>query len=82
MIEQQPVFIHPSSSVFQQQPDWVLYHELILTTKEYMREVLAIDPRWLPELAPRFFKWVFMIVVVSCRLTPFIAITCGIIFSP
>jgi len=23
----------------------VIYHELILTTKEYMREVLAIDPR-------------------------------------
>ena len=56
VIEQQPVYIHPSSSLFQQQPDWVLYHELILTTKEYMREVLAIDPRWLPELAPRFFK--------------------------
>jgi len=28
----------------------------VLTTKEYMREVLAIDPRWLAELAPRFFK--------------------------
>ncbi|KAG2430993.1 hypothetical protein HYH02_013525 [Chlamydomonas schloesseri] len=56
VVEQQPVYIHPSSSLFQQQPDWVLYHELILTTKEYMREVLAIDPRWLPELAPRFFK--------------------------
>lgn len=28
----------------------------MLTTKEYMREVMAIDPRWLVELAPRFFK--------------------------
>lgn len=34
----------------------MLYHELVLTTKEYMREVMAIDPRWLVELAPRFFK--------------------------
>jgi len=39
VVEQQPVYIHPSSSVFQQQPDWVIYHELVLTTKEYMREV-------------------------------------------
>lgn len=109
VVEQQPVFIHPSSSLFQQQvsflggsdlcrpwccfagqsvgtrglagvgagvlglhrhapaaasvmppcptaetapcddfvpqPDWVLYHELVLTTKEYMREVMAIDPK-------------------------------------
>jgi ATP-dependent RNA helicase DHX8/PRP22 len=56
IIEQQPVFIHPSSCLFQHQPDWVIYHELVLTTKEYMREVTHIDPRWLVELAPRFFR--------------------------
>ena len=39
LVEQQPVYIHPSSSLFQRQPDWVIYHELVLTTKEYMREV-------------------------------------------
>lgn len=39
VVEQQPVYIHPSSALFQQQPDWVLYHELVLTSKEYMREV-------------------------------------------
>lgn len=56
IVEQQPVYIHPSSSVFQQQPDWVIYHELVFTSKEYMREVMAIDPKWLVELAPTFFK--------------------------
>lgn len=56
IVEQQPVSIHPGSALFQQQPDWVVYHELVLTTKEYMRECLAIDPKWLVELAPRFFK--------------------------
>ncbi|KAK2080151.1 hypothetical protein QBZ16_000004 [Prototheca wickerhamii] len=56
IVEQQPVFIHPSSALFQHQPDWVIYHELVLTTKEYMREVTHIDPKWLVELAPRFFK--------------------------
>ena len=37
--DQTPVFIHPSSALFQRQPDWVVYHELVLTSKEYMREV-------------------------------------------
>lgn len=56
LVEQQPVNIHPGSALFQQQPDWVVYHELVLTTKEYMRECTAVDPKWLVELAPRFFK--------------------------
>ena len=43
VVEQQPVFIHPSSALFQHQPDWVVYHELVLTTKEYMREVRGWD---------------------------------------
>jgi ATP-dependent RNA helicase DHX8/PRP22 len=52
----QSVYIHPSSSLFQKNPDCVIYHELVLTTKEYMRNVMVIDPKWLYELAPRFFK--------------------------
>ncbi|XP_022937860.1 probable pre-mRNA-splicing factor ATP-dependent RNA helicase DEAH5 [Cucurbita moschata] len=56
LVENQPVYIHPSSALFQRQPDWVIYHELVMTTKEYMREVTVIDPKWLVELAPRYFK--------------------------
>jgi len=56
LVDQQQVFIHPSSAMFNRQPDWCVYHELVLTSKEYMREVTAIDPKWLVELAPRFFK--------------------------
>ncbi|KAK6139666.1 hypothetical protein DH2020_026584 [Rehmannia glutinosa] len=56
IVENQPVYIHPSSALFQRQPDWVIYHELVMTTKEYMREVAVVDPKWLVELAPRFFK--------------------------
>lgn len=56
MVESQPVFIHPSSALFNKGPEWVIYHELVLTTKEYMRNVLAIDAKWLVELAPNFFK--------------------------
>jgi ATP-dependent RNA helicase DHX8/PRP22 len=53
--EGQVVYIHPSSALFQKNPQWVIYHELVLTSKEYMREVLAIDPKWLLELAPRYY---------------------------
>ncbi|XP_047148296.1 probable pre-mRNA-splicing factor ATP-dependent RNA helicase DEAH5 [Vigna umbellata] len=56
LVENQSVYIHPSSALFHRQPDWIIYHELVMTTKEYMREVTAIDPKWLVELAPRFFK--------------------------
>jgi len=54
--DNQQVFIHPSSSLFGKGSQWVIYHELVQTTKEYMREVCAIDPKWLVEVAPRFFK--------------------------
>lgn len=56
LVEGQPVYIHPSSALFQRNPDWVIYHELVLTTKEYMREVTVIESKWLVELAPQFFK--------------------------
>ena len=117
LVDAQVVYIHPSSALFNRQPDWsvflfsltfrlfmsplvklycnrfgifclmcnlwlkknciatqhcrdylcwrggiplyfrVVYHELVLTTKEYMREVTAIDPKWLVEFAPKFFKF-------------------------
>ena len=56
MVEGQPVYIHPSSALFQKSPEWVIYHELVLTSKEYMRNVLVVEPKWLVELAPKFFK--------------------------
>ena len=52
----QPVYIHPSSALFNHNPDVVMYHELVLTTKEYMREIIMIEAKWLVELAPKFFK--------------------------
>eukprot|EP00301_Raphidiophrys_heterophryoidea_P007365 c12860_g1_i1.p1 GENE.c12860_g1_i1~~c12860_g1_i1.p1 ORF type:complete len:545 (+),score=192.20 c12860_g1_i1:51-1685(+) len=54
--EGQTVYIHPSSTLFNKNPEWVLFHEVVLTTKEYMREVLAIDPKWLVEVAPRYYR--------------------------
>jgi len=56
LLEGTPVYIHPSSSLFNQNPEWVIYHEIVFTTKEYMREVTAIEPKWLTEAAPTFYK--------------------------
>ena len=55
---QQTVHIHPSSGLFQQipQPRWVIYHELVLTSKEYMRQVIEIENSWLLEVAPHYYK--------------------------
>ena len=50
------VLIHPSSSIYKEHARWVIYHELVLTTKEYMRQVSAIDSKWLGEIAPHYFK--------------------------
>ncbi|CAI9102634.1 OLC1v1000931C1 [Oldenlandia corymbosa var. corymbosa] len=88
LVENQPVYIFPGSALFQRQPDWVIYHELLMTTKEYMHGVTVIDPKWLVELAPRFFKEAnptkmskrkrqeriepFMIVIMSLTLGVFV----------
>lgn len=57
LVDSQVVYVHPSSALFNRQPDWVIYHELVLTTKEYMREVTTIDPKWLCEFASSFFRF-------------------------
>jgi pre-mRNA-splicing factor ATP-dependent RNA helicase DHX38/PRP16 len=33
-----------------------VYHELVMTTKEYMQCVTAVDPYWLAEMGPMFFS--------------------------
>jgi len=49
-----PCKAHPSSSLFSlgYAPDYVVYHELIMTSKEYMHTVTVVDPCWLAELGP------------------------------
>jgi len=50
------VEIHPTSSLFGQQPKLVCYHELVLTTKEFMRGCIEVKPEWLLEVAPHFYQ--------------------------
>ncbi|XP_066474343.1 pre-mRNA-splicing factor ATP-dependent RNA helicase DHX16 [Tiliqua scincoides] len=53
---QQTVFVHPNSSLFEEQPRWLIYHELVFTTKEFMRQIIEIDSTWLLEVAPHYYK--------------------------
>ncbi|GLT72453.1 hypothetical protein SLA2020_443870 [Shorea laevis] len=52
----QTVHIHPSSGLAQVLPRWVVYHELVLTTKEYMRQATELKPEWLVEIAPHYYQ--------------------------
>lgn len=56
LVEGTPVSIHPSSALFQRPPEWCVYYELVLTAKEYMHQVTVIEPKWLSEVAPTFFR--------------------------
>ncbi|WFD35383.1 RNA helicase [Malassezia cuniculi] len=53
-----PMNLHPTSALYGlgYTPDFVVYHELTLTSKEYMGTVTAIDPHWLAELGGVFYS--------------------------
>ncbi|XP_955082.1 DEAD-box family helicase, putative [Theileria annulata] len=52
-----PCYLHPTSALYGMgyTPEYVVYHEVVITTKEYMRFVTTVEPEWLYELAPNFF---------------------------
>ncbi|KIY61252.1 P-loop containing nucleoside triphosphate hydrolase protein [Cylindrobasidium torrendii FP15055 ss-10] len=53
-----PTHLHPTSVLYElgYTPTYVVYHELILTSKEYMTQVTSIDAYWLAELGPVFYS--------------------------
>ncbi|KAJ2275568.1 Pre-mRNA-splicing factor ATP-dependent RNA helicase PRP16 [Coemansia sp. RSA 451] len=53
-----PCHVHPTSSLYGMgfTPDYIVYHELVYTSKEYMQCVTAVDPLWLAEMGPMFFS--------------------------
>lgn len=52
--DDQIVTCHPST-VIDHKPEWVLYNEFMLTSRNYIRTVLVIEPEWLFEVAPEYF---------------------------
>jgi pre-mRNA-splicing factor ATP-dependent RNA helicase DHX16 len=44
--QKQTVLVHPSSSLFKELRKWVVYYELVFTSREYMRMASEIQPEW------------------------------------
>lgn len=56
--DETPLSIHPSSVLFNRRvpSGWVVYGEVVQTTKTFIRDVTVIERNWLPELAPHFYE--------------------------
>uniref|UniRef100_A0A7N5JUP7 DEAH-box helicase 37 n=1 Tax=Ailuropoda melanoleuca TaxID=9646 RepID=A0A7N5JUP7_AILME len=52
-----PVFIHPSSVLFKELPEFVVYQEIVETTKMYMKGVSAVEVQWIPVLLPSYCQF-------------------------
>nr|KAG5707205.1 hypothetical protein BaRGS_017889 [Batillaria attramentaria] len=53
-----PCHLHPTSALFGMgfTADYIVYHELVMTSKEYMQCVTAVEGQWLAELGPMFYS--------------------------
>jgi pre-mRNA-splicing factor ATP-dependent RNA helicase DHX16 len=51
------VYVHPSSVVksYDPPPKIIIYHELVVTSKEYVRSVIPVDPKWLSEFGGHYY---------------------------
>jgi len=48
--------------------DYVVYHELIMTSKEFMHVATAVEGEWLAELGPMFYSIKKSSKVISVNL--------------
>lgn len=53
-----PCQLHPTSALYNMGslPKYIIYHELVVTTKEYMHCATAVQGEWLAELGPMFYS--------------------------
>ncbi|XP_035232911.1 putative pre-mRNA-splicing factor ATP-dependent RNA helicase PRP1 [Stegodyphus dumicola] len=52
--DNQVVQLHPSTCL-DHKPEWVVYNEFVLTTKNYIRTVTDIKPEWLLKIATNYY---------------------------
>jgi len=52
--DNQVVAIHPTTCL-DHKPEWVLYNEFVLTSKNYIRTVTELNAEWLLEIAPHYY---------------------------
>jgi len=53
--DNQVVALHPSTCI-QHKPEWVLYNEFVLTSKNFVRTVTQVRGEWLLEIAPSYYN--------------------------
>ncbi|KAL3315420.1 Pre-mRNA-splicing factor ATP-dependent RNA helicase dhx15 [Cichlidogyrus casuarinus] len=52
--DNQVVALHPST-VLDHKPEWVLYNEFVLTTKNFIRTCTEVKADWLVKIAPQYY---------------------------
>jgi pre-mRNA-splicing factor ATP-dependent RNA helicase DHX15/PRP43 len=52
--DNQMVYLHPSTCL-DHKPEWALYQEFVLTTRNYIRTVTDIKGEWLVDVAPHYY---------------------------
>jgi len=53
--DNQVVALHPTT-VLDDKPEWVLYNEFVLTSKQYIRTVTNVRGEWLVDIAPQYYQ--------------------------
>ena len=51
-----PIYIHPTSVLYTIMPEYVLYNEITVTAKNYVKDVLTIDKKWIMEVASNYYE--------------------------
>ena len=50
-------------------PETIVFHELVFTSREYIRQVTKIEKEWLHEIAPHYYKDEFIMVAGNKKKT-------------
>lgn len=48
--------IHPTSVLYNVTPEFIMFHEVVSTAKNYIKEVSLIDKKWILEVAEHFYE--------------------------
>ncbi|CAK8685220.1 putative ATP-dependent RNA helicase DHX35 [Clavelina lepadiformis] len=49
--------IHPTSVLVRELPKWIVYTDILQSSKTFMRNVTAIEPEWLSDIASHVYTW-------------------------
>lgn len=52
--DEQVVILHPSTCLTHK-PEWIVFHEFVLTSRHFVRTCTEIEPEWLFEISPKYY---------------------------